>query len=80
MDSLGGMIAERLNEATEVAVLSPLRGFSCWGQGGALHDPVGDACWSDVEGELRSGIELERVDTDVNDRGFAAAVARASSS
>ena len=79
MESLGEMIAARLNEATgKVAVLAPLRGFSlCGANGGALYDPAGDEILiTTLERELRPDIELERVDTDVNDRDFAVAVAR----
>jgi len=78
MESLGEMIAARLNEATgRVVVLAPMRGFSLSGvAGGALHDPVGDEVLiGTLERELRPGIELQRFDTDVNDREFAAAVA-----
>ena len=79
MERLGKLVATRLNEATgPVRVLAPSRGFSLAGvMGGALYDPAGDEVLiGTLERELRSDIELERFDADVNDSRFATAVAQ----
>lgn len=78
MVELGMLVAARLNEASGPAcVLAPTRGFSLSGaEGGALHDPEGDAILIDtLEQHIRPDIELKRFDKDVNDPLFAAAVA-----
>lgn len=78
MRTLGEMIARRLNQASgQVRVMAPMRGFSLAGRnGGALYDPAGDEILiRTLERELRGDIALERYDTDVNDPGFATAVA-----
>ena len=78
MAELGRMVAERLNASTgPVHVVAPLRGFSLSGTGdGALADPEGDLVLVDaLDAALRDGIEVERVDTDVNDPELADLVA-----
>ena len=79
MVQLAQTVAERLNRATgPVSVIVPTRGFSLADvEGGDLWDPEGDAAFTDtLEESLRDGIELERVETHVNDPGFADLVAR----
>jgi uncharacterized protein (UPF0261 family) len=78
MESLGRMLAERLNESTgPVRVIAPTRGFSLVGtSGGALYDPEGDELLiSTLARELRPDIKLERIDADVNQGEFAETVA-----
>jgi uncharacterized protein (UPF0261 family) len=78
MESLGRMLAERLNESTgPVRVITPTGGFSLVGtSGGALYDPEGDELLiSTLARELRPDIKLERIDADVNQGEFAETVA-----
>jgi uncharacterized protein (UPF0261 family) len=78
MAELGRLVAERLNEARgPVAVVAPTRGFSLADvQGGDLWDPEADAAFLDaLGGALRPEIELELVETHVNDPAFADLVA-----
>ena len=76
MAELGGIVAERLNEARgPVHVLAPTLGFSLADVEGDLWFPA-DAAFLDALGSaLRPDIPLELVDTHVNDPGFADLVA-----
>jgi uncharacterized protein (UPF0261 family) len=78
MVELGELVAERLNAAVgPVHVVVPTCGFSLADvEGGDLWDPEADAAFVDtLEAALRDGIEVERVDTHVNDPDFADLVA-----
>jgi uncharacterized protein (UPF0261 family) len=78
MAELGGVVAERLNEARgPVHVLAPTLGFSLADvEGGDLWFPDADAAFLAALGAaLRPDIPLELVDTHVNDPGFADLVA-----
>jgi uncharacterized protein (UPF0261 family) len=78
MAELGRVVAERLNEAQgPVHVAAPTRGFSLADvEGGDLWFPEADAAFLDALGPaLRPGIQLELVDTHVNDPAFADLVA-----
>jgi uncharacterized protein (UPF0261 family) len=78
MAELGGVVAERLNEARgPVHVLAPTLGFSLADvEGGDLWFPEADAAFLDaLEAALRPEIRLELVDTHVNDPEFADLVA-----
>ncbi len=70
MAELGGMVAERLNDAQgAVHVVAPTLGFSLADvEGGDLWFPEADAAFLDALGSaLRPDIQLELVDTHVND-------------
>jgi uncharacterized protein (UPF0261 family) len=78
MAELGGIVAERLNEARgAVHVVAPTLGFSLADvEGGDLWFPEADAAFLDALGSaLRPDIQLELVDTHVNDPEFADLVA-----
>jgi uncharacterized protein (UPF0261 family) len=78
MAELGGIVAERLNEARgAVHVVAPTLGFSLADvEGGDLWFPEADAAFLDALGSaLRPDIQLELVDTNVNDPEFADLVA-----
>jgi uncharacterized protein (UPF0261 family) len=71
---LGGLVAERLNEAVgPVRVVAPTRGFSLAdAEGGDLWDPVADGAFLDaLSGALRPDIPFEAVDAPVDDHEFA---------
>lgn len=76
---LGRRIAGKLNRATgPLTVFIPRRGFSSIGiAGGVFHDPEADAA---LILELRAGlepwVEVVETDTDINDPGFAQAMAQ----
>jgi uncharacterized protein (UPF0261 family) len=75
--AIGELMAERLNAATgPVSVLFPTRGFSELSREGApFHDPAADsALRASLTEHLRSGIDLELVDCNINDEEFAAAL------
>jgi uncharacterized protein (UPF0261 family) len=74
MAELGGIVAERLNEARgPVRVVAPTRGFSLADvEGGDLWDPEADAAFLDALADgLRPEIPYEPVDTHVNDPALA---------
>ena len=76
--ALGGMIAERLNEARgPVHVVAPTRGFSLAdAEGGDLWEPEADRAFLEaLAGALRAGIRFEAVDAHVDDPDFAQLVA-----
>ncbi len=76
--ALGQTIARKLNAATgPVAVFVPLGGVSLIDTpGGAFHDPAADRALIDaLKADLRPGIELRELDTDINDPAFAEAMA-----
>jgi uncharacterized protein (UPF0261 family) len=78
MAELGRLVAERLNEATgTVQVLAPTLGFSLADvEGGDLWFPEADTAFLDaLAAALRPDIQLELVDTHVNDPDFAELVA-----
>ena len=78
MTELGRVVAERLNEArAPVRVVAPTLGFSLADvEGGDLWYPEADAAFLESLGaSLRPGIELELVETHVNDPAFADLVA-----
>jgi uncharacterized protein (UPF0261 family) len=78
MAELGGIVAERLNDARGVVhVVAPTLGFSLADvEGGDLWFPEADAAFLDALGStLRPDIQLELVDTHVNDPEFADLVA-----
>jgi len=78
MAELGRVVAERLNEARgPVRVVAPTLGFSLADvKGGDLWFPEADAAFLDALGaSLRPDIQLELVDTHVNDPEFADLVA-----
>jgi uncharacterized protein (UPF0261 family) len=78
MAELGRVVAGRLNEARgPVHVLAPTLGFSLADvEGGDLWFPEADAAFLDALGTaLRPEVQLELVDTHVNDPGFADLVA-----
>jgi uncharacterized protein (UPF0261 family) len=78
MAELGRIVAERLNDARGVVhVVAPTLGFSLADvEGGALWFPEADAAFLDALGSaLRPDIQLELVDTHVNDPEFADLVA-----
>ena len=78
MAELGSVVAERLNEARgPVHVLAPTLGFSLADvEGGDLWFPEADAAFLDaLRAALRPEIQLELVDTHVNDPEFADLVA-----
>ena len=78
MAELGGIVAERLNDARgAVHVVAPTLGFSLADvEGGDLWFPEADAAFLDALGSaLRPDIQLELVDTHVNDPEFADLVA-----
>ena len=78
MAELGRLVAGRLNEARgTVRVLAPTLGFSLADvEGGDLWLPEADAAFLDALGEaLRPDIQLELVETHVNDPEFADLVA-----
>ncbi len=71
---LGRRIAERLNGSKgPVKVFLPLRGVSLYAKaGGPFHDPEADArCIAAIQRDLRPGIEVVEMDTDINDPEFA---------
>lgn len=75
---LGRIIARKLNAATgPVAVFIPLKGISMIAtQGAAFHDPEADRALIDnLKQNLREGIEVHEVETDINDPKFANAMA-----
>jgi uncharacterized protein (UPF0261 family) len=75
--AIGELMAGRLNAATgPVSVLFPTGGFSELSREGApFHDPATDsALRASLTEHLRSGIELELVDCNINDEEFAAAL------
>ena len=78
MAELGGIVAERLNDARgAVHVVAPTLGFSLADvEGGDLWFPEADAAFLDALGSaLRPEIQLELVDTHVNDPELADLVA-----
>jgi uncharacterized protein (UPF0261 family) len=80
MEQVASAAAERLNRYSQkerVKVIVPLRGFSSLGvEGGPLHDPESDGRFaSTMKKCLDPAIEIVEVDTDINSREFAAAVA-----
>ena len=75
--AIGELMAERLNAATgPVSVLFPTRGFSELSREGApFHDPAADsALRASLTEHLRTGIDLELVDCNINDEEFAGAL------
>jgi uncharacterized protein (UPF0261 family) len=75
---LGGIVAERLNEARgPVCVIAPERGFSLAdAEGGDLWDPEADRAFLDaLRTTLRPDIPYESVDAHVDDDAFADVVA-----
>ena len=75
---LGGIVAERLNEARgPVRVVAPTRGFSLAdAEGGDLWDPDADRAFLDsLRDALRPDIPFETVDAHVDDPAFADVVA-----
>ena len=73
--------AERLNcyrQKERVKIIIPLRGFSSLSvEGGPLYDPESDKVFTDtMKKRLDPEIEIIEVDTDINSREFAAAVAK----
>jgi len=75
---LGRMIARKLNEAKgPVALFIPLRGVSMIAtQGGPFYDPEADKALIDtLKAGLRSNIEVNELDMDLNDPRFARAMA-----
>jgi uncharacterized protein (UPF0261 family) len=75
-------VAERLNRyrgKARVKVVIPLKGFSSISvEGGPLHDPASDAVFAvALKERLDPAIEVIRVDSDINSRRFAEAVADA---
>lgn len=78
MAELGRIVAERLSGARgPVQVICPTRGFSLSDtEGNALWYPEADRAFLDaLEAGLRTDIPFERVDTTINDPGFAELVA-----
>ncbi|WP_336788532.1 Tm-1-like ATP-binding domain-containing protein [Paenibacillus sp. MMO-177] len=72
---IGTRITERLNGATgPAAVLLPLRGLSLLGrEDGPFRDTGADAeLFETIKAELKTGIRLKELDTDINDPAFAA--------
>jgi uncharacterized protein (UPF0261 family) len=75
--AIGELMAQRLNSATgPVSVIFPTGGFSELSREGApFHDPAADsALRASLSEHLRSGIDLELVDCNINDEEFAAAL------
>ncbi|MEF8850883.1 MAG: Tm-1-like ATP-binding domain-containing protein [Haloarculaceae archaeon] len=75
---LGRIVAEKLNAATGPTALAlPLEGVSMLDVAGEdFHDPEADAALFDALREtLEDDVELVEMDTDVNDEGFARAIA-----
>jgi uncharacterized protein (UPF0261 family) len=75
---LGQRIARKLSAATgPTALFVPLRGVSMIAtEGQPFYDPAADeALFSAVRENLGSNVELHELDTDVNDPGFALAMA-----
>ncbi len=75
---LGRLVARKLNAATgPLTVFIPARGLSMIDLPGApFYDPSADAALvRELKAGLRSGIEVVEMDTDVNDRAFARAMA-----
>lgn len=75
---LGRRLAERLNAATgPLTVFVPLRGVSMIAtEGGPFYDPAADeALVRSLEESLDDGVDLRLVDADINDEGFATAMA-----
>jgi len=82
MEQIGRAVAERLNKRTYknmVKFVIPTKGFSSLSvAGGALYDPRSDEAFiSALKEDLDQEIEVIEVETDINSREFAAAVARA---
>jgi uncharacterized protein (UPF0261 family) len=76
--TLGGIVAERLNEARgPVRVVAPTRGFSLAdAEGGDLWDPDADRAFLEaLRDALRADIPYETVDAHVDDPAFADVVA-----
>ena len=74
--------AERLNGYTKksrVKIVVPLRGFSSLSvEGGPLYDPESDQAFlAALKAHLSSEIEILEIDSDINSREFAGAVADA---
>jgi uncharacterized protein (UPF0261 family) len=72
--TIGGMIAETANQCRgPVAVLLPLRGVSMLdSQGQSFWDQKADhACFEGIRAQLRQGIRLIEVDSNINDPAFA---------
>jgi uncharacterized protein (UPF0261 family) len=75
---LGEIIAEKLNASRgPVSVLLPLEGLSVIGKpGGPFHWPEADgALFAALEKQLRRGIEVIKIDANINDAAFADACA-----
>jgi len=69
-------VAARLNEYTckgRVKVVIPEKGFTSLSvETGPLHDPIADQAFiTALESHLSEDIEVTKVDTDINSRGFA---------
>jgi uncharacterized protein (UPF0261 family) len=80
MEQVAAAAAERLNRYSRkerVKVIVPLRGFSSLSvEGGPLHDPESDGRFgATMKKCLDPAIEIVEVDTDINSREFASAVA-----
>ena len=77
---LGRVLAEKLNLSTgPITVLLPLRGGSMIGApGGPFHNPAADeALYASLKSNLRKEIEVQELDSAINDQQFAEACAQA---
>ena len=75
---LGRRIARKLNAATgPVTLFVPLKGVSLIDtEGQPFHNPEADeALFSALRDNLDEKVEVREIDTDINDPGFAAAMA-----
>jgi len=75
---LGRIIARKLNSATgPVTLFLPLKGVSAIDvAGGAFHDPEADAALFDaIRSNIEPRVQVEEIDTDINDPAFATAMA-----
>jgi uncharacterized protein (UPF0261 family) len=71
---IGGLIAETANRCRgPVAVLLPLRGVSMLDSHGQpfWDEPADRACFEAIRGQLRQGIPLIEIDSNINDTEFA---------
>ena len=78
--TLGRQIGERLSAAeAPTSLFIPLAGISAIaGEGGVFHDPTADkALFDAVRSATRGSVSVEELDTDINDKRFAHAMADA---